>query len=119
MTDSLDGIRFTDQLSGITPLELTGFFVGWPDPPSPETHLRLLQGSDDVLLALDENSGRVVGFINALSDGILTAYIPLLEVLPLYQGRGIGRELVRLLLARLDHLYAIDLMCDPELQPLS
>ena len=42
---------------------------------------------------------------------------PHLEVLPAYQGRGIGSELVRRMLARLDDLYMVDLVCDPELQP--
>lgn len=112
---------YRDSAEGITPGQLAGFFVGWPNPPSPETHLRLLRGSDFVVLATDEAHGappaRVVGFITAVSDGVLCAYIPLLEVLPEYQGRGIGGELVRRMLARLEHLYAVDLLCDPELQP--
>ena len=58
-----------------------------------------------------------VPVINALSDGVLMAYIPLLEVLPEYQGQGIGRTLVERMLARLGNLYAVDLLCDPELQP--
>ena len=33
------------------------------------------------------------------------------------RGQGIGSELVHRLLARLSHLYMIDLICDPELQP--
>ncbi len=96
---------------------LPGFFVDWPDPPSPETHLRILAGSDYVELAIDSATGQVVGFITAISDGVLSAYIPLLEVLPEYQGQGIGTELVRRLLDRLSHLYMIDLLCDPEVQP--
>lgn len=113
-------IVYRDSVEGITPGQLAGFFVGWPNPPSPETHLRLLHGSDFVVLAMDEahdGGPRVVGFITAITDGVLSAYIPLLEVLPQYQGRGIGGELVRRMLARLDHLYAADLLCDPELQP--
>jgi len=110
-------IRYTDSLEGITPELLAGFFVGWPNPPSPETHLRLLAGSMAVELAVDPATGTVVGFINAVGDGVLAAYIPLLEVLPEYQGRGIGGELVRRMLARLDGLYMVDLLCDPALQP--
>lgn len=110
-------IRFVDSLRDTTPEQLQGFFVGWPNPPSPQTHLRILQKSAAVELAVDDESGRVVGFINALSDGVLTAYIPLLEVLPEYRGQGIGRTLVERMLARLGDLYAVDLLCDPELQP--
>lgn len=91
--------------------------MGWPNPPSPETHLRILQGSAAVGLAVDEASGQVVGFINAISDGFHAAFIPNLEVLPAYQGQGIGSELVRQMLRRLDRYYAIDLMCDVDVQP--
>jgi GNAT superfamily N-acetyltransferase len=35
----------------------------------------------------------------------------------LYQGRGIGTELVSRMLARLRHLSMIDLVCDPDVQP--
>lgn len=109
-------IVYLDSLEGATAADLRGFFVGWPDPPSPETHYRMLAGSQHIALARDGESGPVVGFINAVSDGVLAAYIPLLEVLPAYQGRGIGGELVRRLLARLDGLYMVDLLCDEELQ---
>ena len=110
-------IAYTDSVEGITPDQLDGFFVGWPNPPSPETHLRLLLNSDHVVLAVDDETENVVGFITAISDGVLAAYIPLLEVLPAYQGRGIGSELVRRMLEKLREFYAVDLMCDPELQP--
>ena len=109
-------IAYTDSTEGITPAQLVGFFVGWPDPPSPETHLKLLLSSDHVVLALDDQTGDIIGFITALSDGILAAYIPLLEVLPPYQGQGIGSELMRRMLEKLRGLYAIDLICDPALQ---
>lgn len=113
-------ITFTSSLDGITPAHLTGGFFaasGWPTFPSPETHLRLLAASHAVELAVDDATGQVVGFVNAVSDGVLAAYIPLLEVLPAYQGRGIGSELVRRVLDRLGHLYMVDLLCEPELQP--
>ena len=108
-------ISYQTTITGITPAMLAGFFVGWPNPPDGATHLRFLEGSQHRVLALAD--GRVVGFVTAISDGVLCAYIPLLEVLPAYQGQGIGSELVRRLLAELDGLYAIDLMCDVELQP--
>ena len=110
-------IRYVDTVEGIGPGQLDGFFEGWPDPPSPETHLRLLEHSDHVVLAVDGDSGNVVGFVTAISDHVLSAYIPLLEVLPEYRGRGIGSELVRRMLDRLSDLYMVDLLCDVDLQP--
>jgi ribosomal protein S18 acetylase RimI-like enzyme len=108
-------VEYTDRLEGIEPSRLEGFFAAWPNPPSPERHLELLRGSAAVVLARDGE--QVVGFVNAISDGVLSAYIPLLEVLPDYQGRGIGSELVRRLVATLQSLYMIDLCCDAELEP--
>lgn len=110
-------IHYLTSCEFLTPEQLTGFFVGWPKPPSAETHLRLLRQSSAVVLAVDESTRRVVGFITALTDGVLSAYIPLLEVLPDYQGQGIGRALVEHMLAQLKDCYMIDLVCDDELRP--
>ena len=103
-------IEYVDSPNGMTAEQLAGFFVGWPNPPSPETHLRLLHESDHVVLAIDSENGHVVGFITAISDGVLCAYLPLLEVLPECQKRGIGSELMRRMMAKLDGLYMIDLV---------
>ncbi len=109
-------IIYTDTLDNLTADHLRGgFFVGWPNPPTPETHLRLLRGSDHIVLARD--GGPVVGCITAISDGVLAAYIPHLEVLPAYKGQGIGSELVRRMLDKLRDLYMIDLICDTDVQP--
>jgi len=105
-------IACVDSLAGIFSDHLKGFFQEWPNPPSPDAHLRILKGSDEVVLAIDEETGNVVGFITAVTDGVLCAHIPLLEVLPAYRGRGIGSELVRRMLGKLDAFYSIDLACD-------
>jgi len=109
-------IKYVFTARGISLEQLRGFFVGWQNPPSPETHLRLLNNSDEVVLAIDQETEMVVGFITAITDHVLSAYIPLLEVLAEYRGKGIGRELVGLMLERLADLYMIDLICDQQLQ---
>lgn len=109
----MDDITFRNGTAGLTAADLTGFFEGWPDPPSPTAHLAILDGSYACVLALAD--GRVVGFVTAISDGVIAAYIPLLEVLPEWRGRGLGRALMRRMLDALDHLYMVDLVCDPEL----
>jgi GNAT superfamily N-acetyltransferase len=109
-------LTFTTSVDGISAAALDGgFFDGWAAPPSTIEHLALLQASSHVALAV--HSGRVVGFANALSDGVLSAYIPLLEVLPPYRGQGTGTQLVRMLLDAVGHLYMVDVMCDDDVLP--
>jgi ribosomal protein S18 acetylase RimI-like enzyme len=108
-------IEYAESVDGVEARDLEGFFAGWPQPPTPERRLELLRGSDHVVLAREGE--RVVGFVTAISDGVLSAYVPLLEVLPDRQGRGIGSELMRRLLARLEDLYMVDLCCDADLEP--
>ena len=94
-----------------------GFFVDWPNHPSPERHLDILRASHGVELALDNSTNQVVGFINIISDGIFAGYIPLLEVLPEYQGKGIGKELANRILTRYNNLYMLDVCCDDTVVP--
>ena len=111
-------IKYTNDMSVISADMLEGgFFVGWPNPPDAATHLRILRSSYRAYTAIDGTTGKVVGFINAVSDGVLSAYIPLLEVLPQYQGRGIGGALVEHMLADLGGFYMIDIACDEEVAP--
>ena len=111
-------IDYRTNYKDISASQLEGFFEGWPDPPAPDMHLRLLEQSDCVVLAVDTDSGRVVGFTTAVTDHVLAAYIPLLEVLPAYRKRGIGKTLVKRMIDLLNGIYMIDLLCDKDVQPL-
>ena len=108
---------YLESPENISAEQLTGFFVGWPEPPSEEALLELLHKGDFIVLAFDEEVNRVVGLVTAISDGVLCAYIPLLEVLPEYQKRGIATNLMRQMLDKLNHLYIIDPLCNEDLQP--
>ncbi len=108
-------IAYSTDVDHLEADELDGFFVGWPTRPSPDAHLRTLRGSEHAIVARGASSGHVVGFVTAVGDGVVSAYIPLLEVLPDYQGRGIGTELVRRMLALLEDRYMVDLCCDEDL----
>jgi len=108
-------LSFTDDLSTFQAADFKGFFVGWPTAPSENALYQTLQAAYRVVIATDQE--QVVGFINAISDGQMSAYIPLLEVRPEFQGRGIGKALLRQITERLSHLYMVDLCCDPELKP--
>lgn len=111
------GITYQSDVEGIKHDQVAeGFFQGWPNAPSPAVFMKLLRQSYAVEIAVDEGTGKVVGFIQAISDGVLSAYIPLLEVVPSYQGQGIGTQLLERMNKRLGDLYMIDLLCDEELQ---
>ncbi len=110
-------IYYVDTLDAIAPAHLGGFFVGWRHPFPPDAHWRMLAGSDRIVLAIDAETRMVVGFVAALTDGVQGAFITLLEVLPAYQSRGIGHELMTRMLERLADIQTIELMCDADLAP--
>ena len=108
-------IVYQSGTEGIRADDLAGFFDGWPSPPSAQSLLRILGNSALAAFALD--GPRVVGFVNALSDGELAIYIPLLEVRHSHQGLGIGSGLVRRVLTHFESAYMIDVVCDPDVAP--
>jgi len=110
-------IIYTKEMDSITESMLSNFFVGWPNPPSPAMHLKILRNSYRAILAVDTEINMVVGFINAISDGVLTAYIPLLEVTESHQGKQIGSWLVKLMLEECKDLYMVDICHDENLKP--
>ena len=96
-------------------LRVTDFFEGWPQSPTEAVFHNAMRGSYATEFAIVD--GRVIGFVNAISDGVAAAFIPWLEVVPEYRGQGVGAALVRRMLGRLGHLYSVDLVCDPPLVP--
>ena len=109
-------IEYINSLEDITPDNLKGFFVNWPNPPSQTKHYKILEKSSYFWVAVDKQTGNVVGFITAISDEVIASYIPLLEVLPEYQGKGIGKKLMQNMLLTLGKFYMIDLLCDQDVQ---
>jgi len=100
----------TNQLAG-------GLFREWPTLPSDDLLLAHLRGAELAIVAVDVQSGQVIGLVSAIGDGVFASFVPLLEVVPAYRGRGVGAELVRRVLARLGDRYSIDLVCDADLVP--
>lgn len=83
--------------------QLTMLFnsVGWQRRTADRDRLaQLVHGSIYVTSAWDGD--RLVGFARAISDGAFNAYISTVAVLPEYQRRGIGRELIQRLITDRD-----------------
>jgi GNAT superfamily N-acetyltransferase len=82
----------------------------WSSAEKPELLHKALLASHSVVTAWDET--KLVGLGNAISDGYLVVYYPHLLVLPEYQGRGIGTELMRRLMARYNGFHQHMLVAD-------
>ena len=76
-------IEYSHSTGYITADQLHGFFVGWPNPPTPETHLRLLRNSDAVVLAVD--TATAGGWLHQRSPTVCCAYHPFLRSAAAYQ----------------------------------
>ncbi len=86
--------------------------VGWTSARYPERLRQAMANSDSVISAWDGDV--LVGLINCLSDGALTAYFHYLLVRPEYQGQGIGRDLLRRMLDRYSNCLRKVLIADKE-----
>ena len=107
-------LEYRTTAEGLTPDQLGGgFFDGWLDPQSPYTLLRILDASDHGVIAV--RNEQVIGFVTALSDGVLSAFITLLEVLPEHHDKGIGHSLINQMMSQIGDLYIVDLVCDANL----
>lgn len=109
-------IIYTNDLLDLSVESVQGFFQGWPRRPSSETLLRLLRSSTYCVVAIDPADKKCVGYVTALTDGVLFGYISSLEVLPEHQGQGIGQRLVSMVMDQLSTVYAVDLVCDEDVQ---
>ncbi|MBN1846063.1 MAG: GNAT family N-acetyltransferase [Sedimentisphaerales bacterium] len=82
--------------------------VGWESARFPDRLQKAMAGSHRVLTAWDGD--KLIGLVNALADGAMTAYFHYLLVKPEYQKRGIGRELITRMLAAYREYYRIVLI---------
>lgn len=69
--------------------------VEWSSDHYPDKLVTAMKNFETVFSAWDGN--KLVGMICAMDDGVMTAYVHYLLVNPEYQGKQIGRELVRMI----------------------
>lgn len=92
--------------------ELDCFFQNWKSPPSPKIKSKLLNGSDLIITARENDI--LIGFLTAISDGTMHAFITLVEVEETHQGKGIGKGLMKLAISHFKGNYDIVLITDPD-----
>jgi GNAT superfamily N-acetyltransferase len=94
-----NGINYSETRE-LTPESVLALYRAneWSSANKPELLHKALLASHSLFTAWDDT--RLVGLGNAISDCYLVVYYPHLLVLPEYQRRGIGTELMRRLMAR-------------------
>ena len=70
----------------------------WSSAEKPNELMAALQNSHSLVTA--RIAGKLVGLGNAISDGYLVVYFPHMLVHPAFQGRGIGRKMMAVMLKR-------------------
>ena len=84
-------------IKGFSEKELKDLFlsVNWSSGNYPDKLVIAMKNSSSVFTAWDGN--KLVGLINALDDGVMTAYVHYLLIMPEYQHIGIGKKLIDLI----------------------
>lgn len=101
-------IRYERSVSGIAPSQLQRLHADWPNPPSTKTFFASLSAMNAVVLALNADSGDVVGYVCGMTDSILILYIWDLEVLPEVQNRDVESQLLHRLLEKHGEIYQVN-----------
>nr|WP_321521141.1 GNAT family N-acetyltransferase [uncultured Macellibacteroides sp.] len=88
--------------------------VNWSSGNYPEKLVKAMENSSSVFSAWDGE--KLVGLINILDDGIMTAYAHYLLITPEYQHIGIGENLIKLVTEKYkDYLRIILIAYDKEI----
>ena len=85
---------------------------GWSSAEKPDLLLPALRASHSLISAWDGT--KLVGLGNAISDGYLVVYYPHLLVLPEYRRRGIGKQIMKMLIARYKDFHQHIIMADSQ-----
>jgi ribosomal protein S18 acetylase RimI-like enzyme len=86
--------------------------VDWPLGHQPDKLRRAFSRSDQVITAWDGE--KLVGLVNAIADGSMTAFIPYLLVNPAYQKQGIGKTLMKMILSAYEGYERIVLLTEKD-----
>jgi len=73
-------------------------FTGWTTAQYPAKLTNAINNSHEVISAWDDE--KLIGLISTISDGSINMFITYLLVLPDYQNKGIGQELMKRTLSK-------------------
>jgi len=106
-------IEYSFETDKITKEALVQLFsaVEWDSANYPENLYKAIIGSHSVVTAWDGD--RLVGLANALADGALTAYFHYVLTDPTYQGHGIGKVMMEMMLDNYKDYYTKVLVSYP------
>ena len=107
-------IRYSFELENITEESLKSLFlsVAWESGNFPAKLYEAMMNSHAVVTAWDGD--RLVGLANALSDGVMTAYFHYVLTNPAYQGRGIGKTMMEMMMDHYKDYYTKVLISYPK-----
>ena len=89
--------------------------VEWSSGNYPDKLVIAMKNSSSVFTAWDNN--KLVGLVNVLSDGIMTAYVHYLLIMPEYQRIGIGKKLMKMVSENYnDYLRIVLIAYDKEIE---
>ncbi len=84
----------------------------WSSAEKPDKLMAALRNSETLVTA--RKDGVLVGLSNAISDGHLVVYFPHVLVHPDYQGGGIGKRMMKVLMKRYEGFHQKSLVSDFE-----
>lgn len=106
-------IEYSFETEQITKEALVNLFsaIEWDSANYPDKLYEAITNSHSVVTAWDGN--RLVGLANALADGALTAYFHYVLTDPTYQGKGIGKVMMEMMLDNYKDYYTKVLISYP------
>ncbi|WP_342515007.1 GNAT family N-acetyltransferase [Sporosarcina sp. FSL K6-1522] len=107
-------IQYSFELEYITKEALEHLFLSleWESGNFPDQLYEAIINSHSVVTAWDGD--QLVGLANALSDGVMTAYFHYVLTNPVYQGQGIGKVMMEMMLDKYQDYYTKVLISYPK-----
>ncbi len=109
-------VIYSDFSATTDEADLDGLLSHWDFVPPAGTLRSMLKGSSIAIVAREQGSPRVLGYVTALTDQVVCGYISALEVRPEYRHQGIGSALLVRVADRLN-VHGIYLSCAEAMVP--